>query len=86
LSNFDNSSLAGLDNEPGMTVSQTVRFLNENGYPISLPYFRKITLRSQDSGPPFKWFGGRKLYVPSLTLQWAKERCGATRRGTLAAA
>ena len=68
-----------------MTVSQTVRFLNESGSPISEPYLRKITLPSQNSGPPHTWWGGKKLYTPSLTLKWAHERSGGTRRGTLAA-
>jgi hypothetical protein len=68
-----------------MTVSQTVRFLNERGFPISEPYFRKITLPSQNSGPPFIWWGGKKLYAPSPTLKWAQDRCGGSRRGSLAA-
>jgi hypothetical protein len=85
LFNHDNPSPPVLDSEPRMTVSQTVRFLNESGYPISEPYFRKITLPSQNSGPPFTWWGGKKLYSPSSTLKWALERSGGAKRGTLAA-
>jgi hypothetical protein len=68
-----------------MTVTQIVRFLNESGYPISEAYFRKITLPSQNSGPPFTWWGGKKLYAPGPTLDWARGRCGGSKRGTLAA-
>jgi hypothetical protein len=84
LSNPDNPSLHALFSEPRLTTEQVVRFLNESGFPISVPYFRKISAPAVNAGPPFTWWGGVKLYSPSLTLKWAQERNGGTKRGTLA--
>jgi hypothetical protein len=59
-----------------LTRAQSVKFLNERGYPISLTYFDALCAPGSGGlGPPsLGRFGNRCLYRPSDLEAWAQAR------------
>jgi hypothetical protein len=58
---------------PLLTRQQLVRFLNENGFPISEATLNKLSAPKVGQGPPIhSWWGRRPLYAPDPSLKWAR--------------
>jgi hypothetical protein len=58
-----------------LTRTQSVQYLNANGYPISQRYFEKLSCPSGGQGPRVdRWFGARALYRPEDLVAWAEAR------------
>jgi hypothetical protein len=59
-----------------LTLDELAWYLSANGYKITPRYLAKLSTPLVNQGPPFEtWWGSRKLFRPSIALEWAKARC-----------
>jgi hypothetical protein len=71
------SEMQGLAGRGLMTRRQLVKFLNKNGYPITISTLNKLSMPSRGVGPEpeGRWGRGRKhLYDSGKALRWAQAR------------
>ena len=62
-----------MQNRKYLTRRQSVEFLREHGYPLSLSHLNKLAHLHQ--GPPVSGYWGRYgLYEPATLLEWAQAR------------
>jgi hypothetical protein len=67
--------------KPLMTRSELRVFLNSEGFPLGESTFEKICMPSRGEGPEVEaWWGGRPLYNPERSLEWARGRLSKTRK------